>query len=92
MNEYRLKSGKIEKAVVGAYKKVEDTVVNGYKKIERAFTEKFLHADGSLKTDGMADKASFAYQRVEDTVVGAYRKIENAFVDAFLDKSREKKV
>lgn len=53
MSEYRLKTGKIEKAVTGAaktveekaiaaYQKVEDAVVGGYKKIENSFVETFL--------------------------------------------------
>lgn len=50
---YKLKTGKVEKKVVGAYKKIEDGVVGGYqaiedavvgtyKKIEDKFVEKFL--------------------------------------------------
>ncbi|MBP3461252.1 MAG: hypothetical protein J6K21_02435 [Bacilli bacterium] len=37
---------KIEKAVVGGYKKVEDSVVGGYKKIEDKFVDTFLKKDG----------------------------------------------
>ena len=37
---------KIEKAVVGGYKKVEDSVVGGYKKIEDKFVDTFLKQDG----------------------------------------------
>ena len=75
MSEYKLKPGKVGEAVVGAYKKIEDK-----------FVETFLNEDGSMKTGGMADKATAAYQKVEDTVVGSYKKIEDAFVDAFLEK------
>lgn len=39
---YKMKTTKIEKAVVGAYKKIESFFVNGYKKIEKAFVETFL--------------------------------------------------
>ena len=71
MSEYKLKESKIEKAVVGAYKK-----------IEKAFVDAFLHEDGSMKTGGMAEKATATYQKMEDAAVGAYKKVENAFVDA----------
>ncbi|MBQ6994238.1 MAG: hypothetical protein IJN64_07110 [Lachnospiraceae bacterium] len=80
MSEYRLKTGKIEEKVVGAYKKIEDK-----------FVEKFLNEDGSLKTGGMAEKATSAYQKIEDGVVGAYQKVEDAFVDTFLEKVEESK-
>lgn len=76
MSEYKLKPGKLGDAVVGAYKKIEDT-----------FVGTFLNEDGSMKTGGIADKATSAYQKVEDTVVGGYKKIEDAFVDAFLEKT-----
>lgn len=42
MKEYKLKTGKAEKIVVGVYKKIEDTVLESYKKIENKFVEKFL--------------------------------------------------
>lgn len=75
MSDYKLKPSKIEKAVVGAYKK-----------IEKAFVDAFLNEDGSMKTGGMAEKATGAYQKVEDSVVGAYKKVEGAFVSAFLEE------
>ena len=75
MSEYKMKTGKIGEAVVGAYKKIEN-----------AFVDTFLNEDGSMKTGGMAEKATSAYQKVEDTVVGGYKKVEDAFVDAFLEK------
>lgn len=75
MSEYKIKTGKIGEAVVGAYKKIEDK-----------FVETFLNEDGSMKTGGMAEKATSAYQAVEDAVVGGYKKVENAFVDAFLER------
>lgn len=53
MQDYKLKSGKIEQAVTGAYqtvenavtgtyRKIEDTVVGAYKKIETGFVNTFL--------------------------------------------------
>ena len=57
--------------------------------IEDKFVDKFLEEDGSLKTGGMAEKATAAYHKVEDTVVGGYKKVENTFVDAFLEKVDE---
>lgn len=38
----KLKTGKVEEKVVGAYKKIEDGVVGTYKIIEDKFVEKFL--------------------------------------------------
>lgn len=78
MSEYKLKESKIEKAVVGAYKK-----------IEKAFVDAFLNEDGSMKTGGMAEKATATYQKMEDAAVGAYKKVENAFVDAFLEEIKD---
>lgn len=67
MAEYRLKTGKVAKAVtkgykaieegvVGGYKAIENGVVNGYKRIERGFVERFLeevgeNEDGSEKSN-----------------------------------------
>lgn len=59
MTKYKLKTGKVENAVVGAYKKIENGVVDGYqaiegavvgtyKKIEGKFVERFLEE----KTEG----------------------------------------
>ena len=56
MTKYKLKRGKVENAVVGAYKKIENGVVDGYQaiedavvstyeKIEGKFVEKFLEED-----------------------------------------------
>ena len=53
MTKYKLKSSKVEKAVVDTYKKIENGVVDGYqavedavvgtyKKIEGKFAERFL--------------------------------------------------
>lgn len=42
MADYQLKTGKLGKAVVKAYKKIEDGVVGTYQKIEDAFVETFL--------------------------------------------------
>lgn len=63
--------------------------MDAYQGIEDKFADKFLEEDGSLKTGGMAEKATAAYHKVEDTVVGGYKKVENAFVDAFLEKVDE---
>lgn len=78
MKNYKLKGGKIEKAAI-----------NAYKKIEKAFVEAFLNEDGSMKTGGMAEKATGAYQKIEDAAVGAYKKVENAFVEAFLEEVKD---
>ena len=56
MTKHKLKTGKVENAVVGAYKKIENGVVDGYQaiedavvstyeKIEGKFVEKFLEKD-----------------------------------------------
>ena len=42
MTKYRLKTGKLEKKVVGGYKKIEEKVTSTYKKIEDAFVDRFL--------------------------------------------------
>ena len=53
MTKYKLKSDKVENAVVDTYKKIENSVVNGYqtiensvvdtyKKIEDKYVERFL--------------------------------------------------
>lgn len=58
MSEMKLKTGRIEEKVVGAYKTIEEGVVKGYKavedavvgtyqKIEDRFVEKFLEAKGN---------------------------------------------
>lgn len=57
MAEYKLKTGKIGKAVtkgykaiedgvVGGYKAIENGVVSGYKRIEKSFVERFLEEAG----------------------------------------------
>lgn len=80
MSEYKLKPGKLGKKIIGAYQGIEDK-----------FVETFLEEDGSLKTGGMAEKATSAYQKIEDSVVGGYKKVESAFVDAFLEKVEDGK-
>lgn len=81
MSTYKLKTGKVGEAVVNAAKAAEEK-----------FTEKFLEKDESnpsgysLKTGGMAEKATAAYQKIEDAVVGSYKKIEDSFVETFLEK------
>lgn len=61
MNQKKLKTTKVEKKVVGAYKAIENGVVKGYqavedavvgtyKKIEDKFVEKFLE-DASEEND-----------------------------------------
>ena len=78
MSEYKLKTGKLGEKIVNTYKGIEDK-----------FVDTFLEEDGSLKTGGMAEKATSAYQKIEDTVVGGYKKIEDRFVDTFLEKTEE---
>lgn len=57
MAEYKLKTGKVAKAVtkgykaiedgvVGSYKTIEEGVVKGYKRIEKGFVERFLEEVG----------------------------------------------
>ena len=70
MCAYKMKPGKIGKAVIGAYKNVEEK-----------FVDTFLTEDGSLKTGGMAEKVTGAYKKVEDSVVGGYQKVEDAFLE-----------
>ena len=50
MSGYKLKTGKVGEAVVGAYKKIEDTVVGSYKKIEGAFVDAFLEKADDAET------------------------------------------
>ena len=45
MNQKKLKTTKVEKKVVGAYKAIENAVVGTYKKIEDKFVEKFLEVN-----------------------------------------------
>lgn len=42
MSEYKLKTGKLGKKIMGTYQGIEDTVVGGYKKVENAFVDAFL--------------------------------------------------
>ncbi len=67
MAEYKLKTGKVAKAVtkgykaieegvVSGYKAIEDGVVGGYKRIEKSFVERFLdevgeNEDGTERED-----------------------------------------
>ena len=76
MSEYRIKPGKIGEKVIDAYKNVEDK-----------FVETFLNEDGSLKTGGMAEKATAAYKKIEEEVVETYKKVEDGFVETFLEKA-----
>lgn len=82
MSEYKLKTGKIGKAVVGAYKEVEG-----------AFVEKFLEKDESadgklhLKPGKIGETVINGYKKTENSVVSGYKKVENAFVDTFLEKT-----
>ena len=63
MSEYKLKPGKLGKKIMDAYQGIEDK-----------FVDKFQEEDGSLKTGGMAEKATTAYHKVEGTVVGRDKK------------------
>lgn len=78
MSEYHIKPGKIG-----------EKVIETYEKVEKKFTETFLNEDGSMKTGGMAEKATSAYKKIEEGVVGTYKKVEDAFVDSFLEKTEE---
>ena len=62
MTKYKLKTGKVEDAVVGIYKKIENGVVDGYqaiedavvgtyKKIEGKFVDKFLEENPEDNND-----------------------------------------
>ena len=53
MSEYKLKPGKLGEKIVNAYKGIEDS-----------FTETFLEEDGSMKTGGIAEKATSAYRKI----------------------------
>ena len=81
MSEYKMKTGKIGEAVIGAYKKIEDSFVD-------TFLEKDENGEATngLKTGKIGDAVVDAYKKVEDSVVGGYKKIEDAFVDTFLEK------
>lgn len=82
MSEYKLKSGKIGDAVVGAYKKVEDAFVDAF--LEKSEDGKSI---GGLKTGKVGDAVVGAYKAVEESVVSGYKKVEDAFVDTFLEKT-----
>ena len=66
MSEYKLKTGKVGEAVVGAYKKIENAVVGGYKEIENKFSDKFLNEDGTLKTGEAGQTVVRGYKKIED--------------------------
>ena len=53
MSEYKLKPGKLGKKIMDAYQGIEDK-----------FVDKFQEEDASLKTGGMAEKATTAYHKV----------------------------
>ena len=46
MTKYKLKTGKVEDAVVGTYKKIENGVVDGYQAIEDAVVGTYKKIDG----------------------------------------------
>ena len=48
MTKHKLKTGKVEKAVVGAYKKIENGVVDGYQAIEDAVVSTYEKIEGKL--------------------------------------------
>ena len=48
MTKYKLKSGKVENAVVGAYKKIENGVVDGYQAIEDAVVGTYKTIEGKF--------------------------------------------
>lgn len=60
MTKYKLKSSKVEKAVVGTYKKIESGVVDGYQAIEDAVVGTYKRIEGKF-----VDK--FLEETAEDT-------------------------
>ena len=52
ISEYRLKTGNVGNADVGACNAVEDTVVGGYKKAEDAFVGAFLKKSDDRSAEG----------------------------------------
>lgn len=84
MTEYKLKPGRVGKAVMSAYKRVENAFVD-------TFLEKRAESEGvaSLKCGRIGEAVAGTYQKIEDAVVGGYQKIENRFVDTFLEKTQQ---
>jgi hypothetical protein len=82
MSEYKLKTGKVGEAVVGAYKKIENAFVD-------AFLEKDADGEGAPARKGgkVTETVVGAYQKIEDSVVSGYKKIEDKFVDTFLERA-----
>lgn len=75
MSRYRLKPGRLGRALIAAYRTVE-----------AKFTDAFLAPDGSLKTGGMAPAVTGVYRQVEHAAAQGYKRMEKAFVEAFLEK------
>ena len=48
MTKYKLKTGKVEDAVVGTYKKIEKGVVDGYQAIEDAVVGTYKKIEGKF--------------------------------------------
>lgn len=48
MTKHKLKTGKVENAVVGAYKKIENGVVDGYQAIEDAVVSTYEKIEGKF--------------------------------------------
>ena len=48
MTKYKLKTGKVENAVVEAYKKIENGVVDGYQAIEDAVVGTYKTIEGKF--------------------------------------------
>jgi len=82
MSDYKLKTGKVGKKVVDAYKKIEGAFTD-------TFLEKSEDTDSvyTLKTGSVAKKVVSGYKAIEDGVVGGYKKIEEKFVNAFLEET-----
>ena len=70
MPEYKLKPGKIGKAIIDAYKKVEEK-----------FKDIFLEKDETQES-GYTIKTG----KTADVLSGAYKKVEDKFVNAFLEE------
>jgi len=56
MSKMKLKTGKVEEKVVGAYKAIEEGVVGTYQKIEDKFVEKFLEVEEVIEIPEEGDK------------------------------------
>ena len=77
MTKYKLKSTKVEKKVVGAYKKIENGVVESFGAMCEGVVDGYKNIENSVVD---------TYKAIENGVVGGYKKIEKKFVDTFLEE------